>query len=416
MGSTPESPAAPRALPVPREEAGFPFRGPGLLARVAPFAVVAALAQASVLLPPGVRSVPAAVVSAVLLAATGGLFALPWTRLPGWLMALVPLTYTGSVLALILAAGATSGVGVAILIPLVWTALFHRPWESACVVVAVVTVEVITSLVPTADTDAVIARRVLLWGLLGALISVATHGLRDRIARSQRETALLQERLREVTVMQDRDRIATGLQDEVIQRVFAAGLALQSAASLTGQPEVQGRVEAAARDLDRVVRLLRDTVFGLGRRTRERGLRQEILDLCGGLSPMPEVSFAGPLDRALSPATMTRLAGVLRAAVPVVGQRADPASIAVSADEEECLAVIETVSHPAPADGEADRGWADGEPAGLRELATLAGARISIERIPGGGTRFAWHLPLATRSAVAKPDPGGALRGSPEAR
>jgi signal transduction histidine kinase len=410
MGSTPESQGAPWAPPVSGEGAGFPFRGPGLRARVIPFAVVAALAEASLLLPPGVGSVPAAVVSVVLLAAAAGLFALPWTRLPGWLMVLVPLTYTGSVLAMILAAGTTSGVGIAILIPLVWTALFHRPWESACVVVAIVTVEVITSLVPTADADAVIARRILLWSLLGALISVATHGLRDRIARSQRKTAMLQESLREATVMQDRNRIATGLQGEVIQRVFAAGLALQSAASVTSQPEVQGRVEAAARDLDRVVRLLRDTVFSLGRHTRERGLRQEILDLCGGLSPVPEVSFTGPLDGALNPATRTRLAGVLRAAIAVIGQHAVPASIAVTAGKEECLTVIDTASHPGPADGE----WTDGEPAGLRELATLTGVRISVEQIPGGGTRFAWHLPLATAPAVATPDLG-ALRGSPEA-
>jgi hypothetical protein len=67
--------------------------------------------------------------------------------------------------ALILAAGATSGVGVVILVPLAWTALFHRRWESGCVVAAIVAVEVITSVVPVAAADAVIVRRVLLWGL-----------------------------------------------------------------------------------------------------------------------------------------------------------------------------------------------------------------------------------------------------------
>jgi hypothetical protein len=32
---------------------GYPFRGPGLLVRVAPFAAVAVLAEASLALPPG---------------------------------------------------------------------------------------------------------------------------------------------------------------------------------------------------------------------------------------------------------------------------------------------------------------------------------------------------------------------------
>ena len=176
-------------------------------------------------------------------------------------------------------------MGLVILAPLVWTALFHQRWESACVVVAIVAVEVVTSLVPTAAADSVTARRVLLFAALGTMISVATHGLRDRIAHSQRESARLHERLSEMTVQQDRDRIAAGLQDEVIQRIFAAGLCLQSAASLSTQPSVRRRVEAAADELDQVLRLLRDTVFGLEQRLHDRGLRQEITELCGGTVP-----------------------------------------------------------------------------------------------------------------------------------
>ena len=137
--------SAPGGLPV---RSGYPLRGAGLLTRALPFAIVAIAAEASLALPSGVRSVPAAVVSLVLLAATGAAFLLPWARLPGWAPVLVPLVYTGSVLALILAAGPTSGVGIVILIPLTWTALFHHRWESACVVAAIVAVEVIISLTP----------------------------------------------------------------------------------------------------------------------------------------------------------------------------------------------------------------------------------------------------------------------------
>jgi hypothetical protein len=58
------------------------------------------------------------------------------------------------------------------------------------VVVAIVVAEIVISLVQSAP-DAVIFRRVLLWGALGALLAVATHGLRDRIRRSQEATARL---------------------------------------------------------------------------------------------------------------------------------------------------------------------------------------------------------------------------------
>ena len=77
---------------------------------------------------------------------------------PAWSPVFVPLVYTGSVLALILASGTTSGLGVVVLAPLIWTALFHRPWESACVVAAIVAVEVIISLTPVIVPDDVTIR------------------------------------------------------------------------------------------------------------------------------------------------------------------------------------------------------------------------------------------------------------------
>ena len=400
MGSTAQSAVRSATPPDPAPPPGFPFRGPGLLARVVPFAVVAVLAEASLTLPGGVQSQSAAIASVVLLLVVAGSFALPWRRLPAWMTVLVPLVYTGSVLALILAAGATAGVGLVILAPLVWTALFHQRWESACLVVAVVAVEVITSLVPTADANSVIARRVLLFAALGTLISVVTHGLRDRIAHSQRESARLQEQLREVTVQQDRDRIAAGLQEEVVQRIFAAGLALQSAASLTTQPGVRQRVEAAAGDLDQVLRLLRDTVFGLENGLRDRGLRREILELCEGVSPTPVVSFSGPLDGALHPGNGTGLIQLLRETLVVIGPDAVPASIGVTTNEEACVAVIEATTRPHAADLD----WVATKPAGLVELAARTGASIDIEPIPGG-VRYALRLPLDATAAFG-PRPG----------
>ena len=113
----------------PGETARSPFRGPGLWTRVAPFAVVAVLAEASLLLPSGTESGRPRWPASLLLLLTAAGFLLPWARLPRWMTVLVPLTCTGSVLALDLTAGSTSGVGIVILIPLVWTALFHRPWE-----------------------------------------------------------------------------------------------------------------------------------------------------------------------------------------------------------------------------------------------------------------------------------------------
>ncbi len=380
---------------LPASSAGppaHPFQRPGLLVRAAPFAAIAVVAEASLALSPGPASAWAVLVSVLLLVAVAGAFLLPWPRLPGWLPVLVPLAYTGSVLALILAAGPTSGVGVVILIPLIWTALFHRMWESACVVVAIVAVEVILSLVPVAAGDPVIARRVILWASLGTVISIATHGLRDRIRRSQQETAQLQDRLRELTVLADRDRIAADLQDTVVQRIFAAGLDLDSAATLTREPDVRHRVQSAVADLDEVLRILRDTIFDLGQQRKgRRGFREEILELCGPLSPTPEVSFTGPVDLGLRPGTSSELLGILRDALSLISKHSAPARIAVTVTEHTCVTVIEATPLPLSV--------ADNAPvlefAQLRERATAAGMHIAIEPVPGA-TRFAWRVPLGT--------------------
>jgi diguanylate cyclase (GGDEF)-like protein len=150
--------------------------------RVLPFAVVAALALASLALPPGPTSNADAFSAVGLLLVTALLLSLSLSRRPGLFSVLIPVTYSFSVLLLVLAAGgSTSGIGIIILLPLVWTALYHEPWESAVVVIVIVAIEVITSLTPVVVPAAVIARRVVFWTAIGALISVATQDLRRRV-------------------------------------------------------------------------------------------------------------------------------------------------------------------------------------------------------------------------------------------
>lgn len=368
--------------------AGYPFRGPGLAGRVIPFAAVAVLAEASLALPPGPQSRSALVASVVLLLATAAAFLLPWPRLPRWMSVLVPLTYTGSVLALILAAGATSGVGMALLIPVLWTALFHHRWESGLVVAAIMIVEVIISRLPVAVDDPVLARRVLLWGALGTLISVAVHGLRDRIRRSQEERARLQDRLREITVLEDRERIAADLNDQVIQQIFAAGMALQGTASLTTEREVRRRVESSVADLDRAVRLVRQAIFGLEHEAAGQGLRRDVLDLCGRLTPAPQVTFSGPVEKALPPRARAQLLNMLHETLEVLDGQSVQARVSIAASDDSCVAVVEAGLRAGPA----ERNGSVRELSSLRDAAARAGARVDIEPVPGG-TRLAWWFP-----------------------
>ena len=378
-----------------RRAPGYPFRGPGWAGRVVPFAIVAVLAEASLALPEVSASGPAqiaTIASVVLLVATAAAFALPWATLPEWAPVLVPLTYTASVLALTIAAGSSSGVAIVALMPVVWTALFHRQWESVCVVAAVIVSVIVFSLLPAAGPAPVIIRRVVFWGALGVLISVATHSLRERIRRSQVERGRLQERLHQVSLMRDRDRIASDLQDRVIQRIFAASLSLQAALALAGDTEVGRRIEGATRELDEATRLVRQSIFGLRSRPGGSSLRRCVLDLCGefasALGTAPDVSFSGSIDGAVPDRTAKQLLEVLRETLAVVGEQPGPVQVAVAAGDDARLTVT-TARQWTPAGQAPDSDKVQA----LCQIARQIGAVVEIGSA-AGGTRLSWQLPL----------------------
>jgi signal transduction histidine kinase len=77
------------------------------------------------------------------------------------------------------------------------------------------------------------------------------------------EYARAQTDVRRLELMEERERIAKELHDGIIQSLFAVGMNLQSTALQTGSPETAARVEGAVGELDRVIRDLRNYIFGL---------------------------------------------------------------------------------------------------------------------------------------------------------
>ncbi|HXC79754.1 MAG TPA: GAF domain-containing protein [Candidatus Acidoferrum sp.] len=77
------------------------------------------------------------------------------------------------------------------------------------------------------------------------------------------EYSRAQEDVKRVGLMEERERIARELHDGIIQSLFAVGMGLQGAALLAGSPETAGRIDSAVDELDRVIRDLRNYIFGL---------------------------------------------------------------------------------------------------------------------------------------------------------
>jgi hypothetical protein len=60
---------------------------------------------------------------------------------------------------------------------------------------------------------------------------------------------------------QDHDRIAQGINDVVVRRIFAAGLDLHAALGLIGEHRGASKIWHAIDELDQAVRDIRDTIF-----------------------------------------------------------------------------------------------------------------------------------------------------------
>jgi signal transduction histidine kinase len=91
-----------------------------------------------------------------------------------------------------------------------------------------------------------------------ALVKLAAQaGIAIEFTRSQEE-------LRRLALLQDRERIAKELHDDVIQSLFAEGMALQAALGVADDPDaIRSRLEASIEHIDRVIRDLRNYIFAL---------------------------------------------------------------------------------------------------------------------------------------------------------
>jgi two-component system, NarL family, sensor histidine kinase DevS len=208
------------------------------------------------------------------------------------------------------------------------------------------------------------------------------------VIREVPETQRRQDRQHERSILHERDRIADDLRDKVIQRIFAAGLALESVAARVTQPEIRRQVRASVDNLDQAVRILRDTIFNLDRQLEGHSFHAGIVTLCGELSPAPEITFTGAVDGALHPADSTRLLAALRDGLALISRHATPVRISITADSDSHRTVIDA----APLSSANVVGGTGHRFLALRDQAVQARIRLDIDPGPYG-TRFTWHVP-----------------------
>ncbi len=196
-------------------------------------------------------------------------------------------------------------------------------------------------------------------------------------------------------VMADRERIARDLHDMVIQRVFAAGLALQATAGMAKNPKVTARLHDVVGELDATIRELRTAIFDLHTAPQETiSLRAQILklpaDAAENLGYAPNVSFDGPIDSTVPEEVGVQLLAVVREALSNIAKhaRASAAAVTLSTGDELVLEVLDNGRGV----GATTRSSGLGN---MRERARSLGGTFEVADRPDGGTRLEWRVPLS---------------------
>jgi signal transduction histidine kinase len=209
------------------------------------------------------------------------------------------------------------------------------------------------------------------------------------------QLAATQQDRERIAVLEDRERIARDLHDLVIQRLFAAGMTLQSTDSLITDETAKSRLAAVADDLDGTIRELRQAIYQLQTPVIADDFRhdvQQVIDRAtSGSMLKARVRYAGPVGTLVPDPARPHVLAVIAEALSNTIRHAGAATVDVAVALEDG-----TLSVTVDDDG---RGM---DPAvtrrsGLSNLESRArelGGKVEVSGGSRGvGTRIIWSIP-----------------------
>jgi signal transduction histidine kinase len=202
-------------------------------------------------------------------------------------------------------------------------------------------------------------------------------------------------RLREeLLVFTDRDRIARDLHDLVIQRLFAAGLSVQSLTRFTKDELALERIRTITGELDEAIRSLRDTIYSLKSNTGVTELlsgriRRVTRSSSKSMPTAPRLTITGPVD-AVTPDKADNVVAVVSEGLSnaIRHSGADTISVSVAVVKGRVTVVISDngsgFAHPGKRNGLTN----------LEDRARMLDGECTITSAPDAGTSLEWSVPL----------------------
>ncbi len=197
-----------------------------------------------------------------------------------------------------------------------------------------------------------------------------------------------------IAILEDRDRIARDLHDHVIQRLFAAGLTLQSVSVELGEDATSVRVNTVIDALDDTILQIRASIFQLRGSLGPTGwsLRQRLLDATlrhgSTLGFEPHVDIGGITDAAVPMGVADDIEAVIGEALTNTARHAHATAAEVSVTIVAGRLIVDVRDNGI---GMSDTGSRSGL-ANLRARAEQRGGTLELTNEEG--TYLRWTVPL----------------------
>jgi signal transduction histidine kinase len=220
------------------------------------------------------------------------------------------------------------------------------------------------------------------------VVLAAQAGIAVENAHLYAEAQALKHEVQRLAVLEDRERIAKDLHDGVIQSLFAVGMGLQGASMASGDPRVAERIDGAVEEIDRVIRDLRNYIFGLRPGAlADRALDAALRELAAEFGERSGVVTVAEIDGSVA-ASLSSIAGdvlqLAREALSNVGRHSQAATCRLSLARVEDHALLEVDDDGKGFDpSSTPRG--DGL-TNLEQRADAVGGRAEIDSSPARGT------------------------------
>lgn len=202
-------------------------------------------------------------------------------------------------------------------------------------------------------------------------------------------------RLREeLLVFTDRDRIARDLHDLVIQRLFAAGLSVQSLNRFTKEDHALERIRAITGELDEAIRSLRDTIYSLRTGNSDTELlsgrlRRVTRSAAKSMPFAPGLNLEGPVDSVL-PDKAEHVVAVVTEGLSNAMRHSGADSIEVSVSALNGRMTVLITDNGNGFNGSAKRNGLSN----MEERARMLDGTCTISGAPDAGTSLEWSIPL----------------------